>query len=207
MEPYSHRAVRKSRENRAVAAQSQCFTPEGTVMKIAAIVVLAVLPGAALAQLKVEMNAIDIRGVGAPIGTVTISEAGAQGGVVLKPDLKGLPAGRHGFHVHEFANCAGKEKDGKMSAGELAGGHWDPDKAGKHGSPTGGGHKGDLPPLVVAADGTARQSVSAPRLKLSDLANKALVIHAGPDNFSDDPKPNGGGGDRIACGTIGSAKG
>lgn len=28
------------------------------------------------------------------------------------------------------------------------------------------------------------------------------MIHAGSDNYSDDPKPLGGGGDRIACGVI-----
>jgi Cu-Zn family superoxide dismutase len=161
----------------------------------------AALPAAALAQYKVEVNAIDIRGVGAPLGTVAISES-PQGGVVFKPDLKGLPPGAHGFHVHEFANCAAKEKDGKMSPGEQAGAHWDPDKSGKHGAPSGGGHKGDLPPLQVAANGSATQPVTAPRLKLSDVRNKALMIHAGGDNHSDQPKPNGGGGERIACGVI-----
>ena len=28
------------------------------------------------------------------------------------------------------------------------------------------------------------------------------MIHAGGDNYSDLPKPLGGGGDRIACGVI-----
>ncbi len=30
----------------------------------------------------------------------------------------------------------------------------------------------------------------------------AIMVHAGGDNYSDDPKPLGGGGDRIACGVI-----
>jgi Cu-Zn family superoxide dismutase len=171
-------------------------------MKIATLIALAgVLPSAALADYRVEMNAIDLRGVGASLGTVVVTEA-PQGGVMLKPELKGLPPGTHGFHMHEFANCGAKEKDGKLSAGELAGGHWDPDKAGKHGSPAGGGHRGDLPPLQVAADGSATGAVAAPKLKLTDFRNKALVIHAGGDNHSDQPKPNGGGGERIACGAV-----
>jgi superoxide dismutase, Cu-Zn family len=29
-----------------------------------------------------------------------------------------------------------------------------------------------------------------------------VVIHEGGDNFSDQPKPLGGGGGRIACGVI-----
>jgi Cu-Zn family superoxide dismutase len=28
------------------------------------------------------------------------------------------------------------------------------------------------------------------------------MVHAGGDNYSDQPKPLGGGGDRIACGLI-----
>jgi Cu-Zn family superoxide dismutase len=159
---------------------------------------------AANADYTVKMSAIDLKGEGESVGTVTI-KADAKGGVTLVPDLKGLPPGEHGFHVHEFANCAAKEKDGKMEPGEMAGPHWDPDKAGKHGAPTGGGHRGDLPPLKVAADGRATTAVRAPRLELKDLKNKSLMIHAGGDNFSDQPKPNGGGGARIVCGAIGAA--
>ena len=153
------------------------------------------------ADYRVEINAIDVKGVGAPLGEI-VASAAPGGGVLFTPKLKGLPPGPHGFHVHEFANCAAAARDGKMTAGALAGGHWDPEKAGKHGSPEGGGHKGDLPPLQVAGDGTAAKAVRAPRLKLEDLANKSLVIHAGGDNHSDTPKPLGGGGDRIACGVI-----
>ena len=163
-------------------------------------VIAAALPIAAMAQYKVEMNKVDQRGVAAPVGTVTITESGK--GVRLAMDLKGLPPGEHGFHVHEFANCGAKEKDGKMSAAEMAGAHWDPDKAGKHGKPAGGGHKGDLPALKVGADGSSKQAITAANLKLSDLRNKSLMIHEGGDNYSDQPKPNGGGGERIACGVI-----
>jgi Cu-Zn family superoxide dismutase len=43
--------------------------------------------------------------------------------------------------------------------------------------------------------------VPAPRLKLSDIQGRALVIHEGGDNYSDTPE-NGGGKGRIACGVI-----
>jgi len=160
----------------------------------------AAAAGTAAADYRVDMNAIDVKGVGAPVGTVVISED--AGGVRLAPNLKGLPPGEHGFHVHEFPNCGAREKDGKVVAGDLAGGHWDPDKHGKHGMPGGDGHRGDLPPLKVGADGTARDAVTVKGLKLSDLRDKSLMVHAGGDNGSDQPKPNGGGGDRIACGVI-----
>jgi superoxide dismutase, Cu-Zn family len=158
----------------------------------------------AQADYKVDMNSIDIKGVGASIGTVTITAA--PKGVTFTPDLKGLPPGEHGFHVHNVPNCSAKEKDGKMEAGEGAGPHYDPKKAGKHAGPAGEGHLGDLPKLVVAADGTAKTAVTAERLKLSDLANHSLMIHAGGDTYSE-PPPSGGGGTRVACGIIESELG
>ncbi len=55
--------------------------------------------------------------------------------------------------------------------------------------------------LVVNKDGNATQAVVAPRLKkLSDVKDKALMVHVGGDNMSDQPKPLGGGGARYACG-------
>jgi Cu-Zn family superoxide dismutase len=42
----------------------------------------------------------------------------------------------------------------------------------------------------------------APRLKLADVTNRAVIIHEGGDNYSDKPKPLGGGAGRIACGII-----
>lgn len=48
----------------------------------------------------------------------------------------------------------------------------------------------------------ATQPVLAPRLKLSDLSGRALMIHAGGDNHSDQPAMLGGGGARIICGVI-----
>ena len=56
--------------------------------------------------------------------------------------------------------------------------------------------------LVVDPDGTATLAVLAPRLKVSDVLGRALMIHAGGDNYSDQPLPLGGGGARIACGVI-----
>lgn len=170
-------------------------------MKRVLFPILLAVAGAAQADYKVDMKSIDAKGVGKSIGTVTIS-ANPGGGVVFKPALNGLPPGDRGFHVHEKADCGPKEKDGKPTAGEAAGPHWDPDKAGKHAGPSGKGHKGDLPALAVSPGGSAGNPVVAPNLKLADLAGKSLMVHAGGDNYSDAPKPSGGGGERIACGVI-----
>lgn len=148
----------------------------------------------------VEMHAIDAKGVGAKIGTIELKETSV--GLMFFPNLKGLPAGERGFHVHETGNCGPAMKDGKSVAGLAAGPHFDPDGHGKHLGPKGQGHRGDLEVLKVAADGTATQPVISNRLKLKDIAGRSLMIHAGSDNYSDTPEPLGGGGPRIACGVV-----
>ena len=84
----------------------------------------------------------------------------------------------------------------------AAGGHLDPQGTKKHGEPWGDGHLGDLPPLHVGVDGNATAPVLGPRLKLADVKNRSLMVHAGGDNHADHPAPLGGGGARMACGVI-----
>jgi Cu-Zn family superoxide dismutase len=139
-------------------------------------------------------------GEGKEVGTIKVEDTAH--GVLFTPNLRGLPPGLHGFHVHEHSHCGPAEKDGKMTAGMAAGNHFDPEETGKHLGPYGKGHLGDLPPLYVDADGVATLPVLAPRLKVSDLKGRSLMIHAAGDNYSDQPKPLGGGGARIACGTM-----
>lgn len=149
----------------------------------------------------VSMFMIDAKGVGPEIGTLTLSDS--RGGLHVVPKLAGLPPGQRGFHVHENPDCGPGMKDGKMQAGLAAGGHYDPRATGKHVGPTGdAGHRGDLPVLDVAADGTATQPANALRLSVNEVRGRAFVIHEGGDNFSDQPKPLGGGGGRIACGVV-----
>jgi Cu-Zn family superoxide dismutase len=146
----------------------------------------------------VTINLISPDGTGKSVGKITATDS--KDGLILKPELTGLPPGVHGFHVHENASCDPADKDGKKTAGQAAGGHYDPKKTGKHLGPNGDGHLGDLPPIEVAADGTATKEVVAPRMKAADLKGHAVMIHAGGDNFMDHPEPLGGGGGRIACG-------
>jgi Cu-Zn family superoxide dismutase len=151
-------------------------------------------------EIVITMHQVSAAGVGKEVGTITASDT--DHGLLLKPQLSGLPPGLHGFHVHEKASCEPAQKEGKMSAAEAAGSHFDAGKTGKHEGPYGAGHSGDLPPLFVGADGKATLPVLAPRLKTSDLKGHALMIHEGGDNYSDQPKPLGGGGARIACGVV-----
>jgi Cu-Zn family superoxide dismutase len=152
------------------------------------------------ADIVVPMNLVNDQGVGQGIGTITISEG--PHGLVFTPNLSGLAPGMHGFHVHQNPDCGPGMKDGKMIAGLAAGGHYDPAGTGKHEGPSGKGHLGDLPVLTVNADGKALTAVTAPRLKMADVKGRSLMIHAGGDNYSDQPAPLGGGGARVACGVI-----
>jgi Cu-Zn family superoxide dismutase len=165
-------------------------------------VLLAAIPLSALADggVTIKMNFVDENGVGASAGTVTVTDS--KYGLVFTPALTGLPAGLHGFHVHENPSCQSGEKDGKKVPALAAGGHFDPQKTGQHGYPWGDGHLGDLPALYVDTFGVASQPVLAPRLKLSDLTGHSLMVHVGGDNHSDHPAALGGGGIRMVCGII-----
>jgi Cu-Zn family superoxide dismutase len=175
-------------------------------MKTMSIAVWGVLlisaPASAKAgkSVKVTMNTVTADGVGASIGTITVKES--KDGVTLEPKLKGLAAGEHGFHIHENGSCDPADKDGKKTAAQAAGGHFDPDATKAHKGPGGGGHKGDLPKLVVSDKGEAKDKIEVKGLTLADFQGHALMIHEGGDNYSDTPKPLGGGGARVACGVV-----
>lgn len=147
----------------------------------------------------VTMNVIDANGVGKEIGTLSLSDS--KDGLQITPRLAGLPPGDHGFHVHVNPNCGpGNGPDGKPAAGLAAGGHYDPAGTAKHLGPSGAGHKGDMPVLSVDASGAAIKTAMAPHLTVTDAKGRSFMIHAGGDNYADQPAPLGGGGPRIACG-------
>lgn len=152
------------------------------------------------APLKVTLNQITVEGVGPAMGSVSIRPT--KDGVELAVDLAGLSPGEHGFHLHERGSCDPADKDGKKTSGQSAGPHWDPGATKAHKGPGGGGHKGDLPKLMVPADGKVKVKLTVAGLTTADLAGRSLMIHAGGDTYSDAPKPLGGGGDRIVCGVV-----
>lgn len=144
------------------------------------------------ADITIPMYLVDGAGQGKSIGVV--KAASSFCGVLLTPNLHGLPPGIHGFHIHEKPDCSDK--------GMAASGHLDPANTKEHHGPYRHGHLGDLPVLIVDANGNATLPALAPRFKLTELYGHALMIHAGGDNYSDKPEKLGGGGERIACGAI-----
>lgn len=156
------------------------------------------------AQTTVEVHALNsdpkTKGIGESLGTIEFTDS--DKGLVIQPKLKGLPPGPHGFHIHVNDSCEGEEKEGKWEAGAKAGGHLDPAHTDKHLGPYKSGHHGDLPVLNVDKNGEANEKIVAPHLTVLDLHKHSVMIHEGGDNYSDQPKPLGGGGPRIACGVF-----
>jgi Cu-Zn family superoxide dismutase len=114
-------------------------------------------------------------------------------GLIIYPDLNQLTAGLHGMHIHEKPSCD--------KHGDAAGAHLDPMQSKTHLGPYHQGHLGDLPALTVDAEGRANLPVIAPNLSTKAIKNHSIIIHENGDNYSNTP-PLGGGGARIACGTL-----
>ncbi|MBO9671641.1 MAG: superoxide dismutase family protein [Sphingobium sp.] len=130
---------------------------------------------------------------GKSVGKITL--VGTPNGLSGTIDVKGLPPGEHGMHIHAVGKCSG-------TAFADAGAHLNP--GGKqHGldNPM-GSHMGDLPVLKVGADGKAKQYVliKAGFKDLLDTDGAAFVIHASTDDQKTDPSGNSGA--RIACGVF-----
>lgn len=155
-------------------------------------------------------------GKGAVVGVVHFRDG--PNGVIVEPQLHGLSPGLHAAHVHEKGDCGpSMDAAGRSVPGGAAGSHYDPDKTGKHAGPHGDGHLGDLPNLTVEQDGRAYKSVIAPRLTVSQLRGRALMVHAGADDYGASsvsseggaqesghhhPAAHGAGGARAYCGVI-----
>lgn len=131
---------------------------------------------------------------GIAVGRATAREA--TGGLRISVDVTGMAPGTHGAHVHTTGRC---DAPGFMTAG----GHWNPTGT-KHGTLNPAGpHEGDLPNLVVGADGRGTLGITIPGATLEGLLDadgSAIVIHADIDDLMTDPSGNSGA--RIACGVF-----
>lgn len=135
---------------------------------------------------------------GTSIGAAKIETHGS--GLRLDVTVIGLAPGVHGLHLHATGSC-------NAPGFTTAGPHLNPDKR-QHGTESSGGsHLGDLPNLIVGADGSGTLSVMLPGSALvleaailRDPDGTAIVVHAGPDDYRTDP--SGNSGNRIACGVF-----
>ncbi|MEV7013785.1 superoxide dismutase family protein [Streptosporangium sp. NPDC051022] len=152
---------------------------------------------------------------GATVGSLRIErERYGKSRVIVA--VKGLTAGYHGFHVHATGICDPKSTDPATGSPFFsAGGHFNLG-TGSHAD-----HSGDLPALLVGADGTGSASVVTDRFRVDQLFDKdgsAVIVHALADNHANIPGryadaggkagpdeatlKTGDSGGRVGCGVI-----
>ena len=78
--------------------------PRLTASLIAVAASIGFAAGAQAETRTVSINLISADGTGAPIGTIELQDSSE--GLILKPNLKGLTPGEHGFHLHAKPSCA-----------------------------------------------------------------------------------------------------
>jgi len=138
-------------------------------------------------------------------GVVYFEQAAGGGPVSVKGEIKGLAAGLHGFHVHQF----GDTTDGCTSAGP----HFNP-AGSEHGGPADSvRHAGDLGNVTAGGDGVAKVDMKDSQISLTgsnSILGRTLVVHADPDDLGKGghelSKTTGNAGARVACAVIGLAK-
>ncbi|MBI4240824.1 MAG: superoxide dismutase family protein [Candidatus Rokubacteria bacterium] len=172
-------------------------------MKVLWAIAVAVMVGAcATLQYGTPQATVELKNAkGDAVGTASFWEDAS--GVRIIAQVRGIPAGKHGIHIHAVGKC---DPPDFMTAG----GHFNPGGK-KHGLKNPAGpHAGDLPNLEVAADGTGRLeyvtrlvTLASGPTSLFDADGSALVVHASPDDDVTDPTGNSGG--RIACGIVSKA--
>jgi len=119
---------------------------------------------------------------GTTVGTVTFKGSGQHAErveVELSLPLTAPGLGSyHGLHIHTTGQCT--------APFTSAGGHWNLTSGATHGD-----HTGDLPSVLVDADGHGYAEFETDRFDLAQLFDgdgAAVVLHAGADNFGNVPR-------------------
>lgn len=155
----------------------------------------------AIAKDIITAKAALINNSGATIGTASFTQ-GTEG-VIIEIKAEGLPAGKHGMHFHKKGTCEDTQGFKKAQ------GHIMPT-----GKPHGflhpeGPHEGNLPNLIVHADGSVHVELytemvsilpNTSKPALLDEDGSTLMVHINQDDHI--TQPIGGSGRRIACGVI-----
>lgn len=157
-------------------------------------VVLLAAVGAAHAATTVTLKNAKNESVGSAVLTPLTN------GVKIELQVAGLPPGEHAFHVHENGSCLAPKF-------ESAGGHFAPGKNPHGFDAPQGPHAGDMPNVVIGADGSAKLELINTQVTLGKGTNSllkkggtALMIHEKADDYKTQPTGNAGG--RLACGEI-----
>uniref|UniRef100_A0A0N4ZFR6 Superoxide dismutase [Cu-Zn] n=1 Tax=Parastrongyloides trichosuri TaxID=131310 RepID=A0A0N4ZFR6_PARTI len=133
------------------------------------------------------------------IGTLTISQV--AGGLRIHGNLRNLPPGPHGFHIHEVNNL--------FNSCIAAGPHLNLQGT-NHGSLLSSTrHTGDMGNIDTNSRGMTTIDVTVPGLQFEgnvNLVQRSIVVHENADDFGQGGVPasltTGNSGGRIACGLI-----
>jgi Cu-Zn family superoxide dismutase len=132
--------------------------------------------------------------------TGTVSFVHEDNGVHVTAQLSGLKPGVHGFHIHEFGNCA-------CDDGKCAGDHFNPTQQPHAGPEKQHRHAGDLGNIVADEQGNAVYDVVDAHIMLNgphSIIGRSVIVHADPDDLTS--QPSGNAGVRLGCGVIGVAQ-
>ncbi|MGH9456567.1 MAG: superoxide dismutase family protein [Thermoanaerobaculia bacterium] len=132
-------------------------------------------------------------------GTVRFEEilVGGIPAVRVTVDATGVPAGTHGFHIHQVGDCSAPDAS-------SAGDHFNPggERHGSRGSAQ--RHAGDFGNVEANANGAVSSSFVINGVTVgagsSSVVGRAIVLHAQRDDLTS--QPSGNAGARIACGVI-----
>jgi len=131
-------------------------------------------------------------------GEATFMEA-ESGNIDLIVKLNGVAPGQHAVHIHEKGDCSAADAS-------SAGGHWNPMNVDHgHRFEDDEFHKGDIGNITIGNDSTGVLDMEIAGWTIggdstTNILNKAVIVHAGPDDFSS--QPSGAAGARIGCGVI-----
>ena len=131
-------------------------------------------------------------------GTVTFTQE--NGIVTMVAEMEGLTEGTHAIHIHEKADCSSPD-------GKSTGGHWNPTMQphGQWGAEE-GYHKGDIGNFTADASGKGSITFSTDQRcigcgdETKDILGKAVIVHAGTDDYI--TQPTGDAGGRVSCAGI-----
>ena len=162
------------------------------------------------AVLIVKDGKFEVFGSSLPMATATIGETNESGvsgkavftqsgdNIKLVITLANASAGEHAVHIHAKGDCS-------ASDGTSAGGHWNPTGVahGKWGE--GEFHLGDIGNMMVDDQGIGKIELTTNLWEMNtgsdiDVVGKAIIAHAGADDFVS--QPSGNAGARIGCGVI-----
>ncbi len=154
---------------------------------------------AAAAQSTARQAVVNLASASGSLVSGKVTVMPMAGGVHLTGTVGGLPPNStHGFHIHEKGDCSAADAS-------SAGPHFNPAAAPHGKAESGPHHAGDMDNVVSNAEGVVNLDVHVSGVTLgggaaNDIAGRALVVHAAPDDYTSQPAGNAGA--RVACGVI-----